>query len=230
MKGRCVLRNQEKDAAEMKARRERILETGFRLFSEQSIESVSMNTVAEACGVGIATLYRYFSTKLALVIAVGAWQWERYGEKMDARWSEAVGRLDASEAFALYLDGFLELYRNHRDLLRFNQYFNVYVTRVGATQEQLRPYLEVLGLFSRRFHTLYQKAETDGTLQTTLSERGLFTASLHLMLAAATRYAVGLLYLPEGGTDPEEELMLLRDMLLKEFQTKTKQKGTEETK
>lgn len=203
----------------MKARRERMLETGFRLFSKRSIESVSMNEVAEACGVGIATLYRYFNTKLALVVAIGTRQWERYGEEMDRRWSEAESSLDAAGGFALYLDGFLELYRDHRDLLRFNQYFNIYVTREGAAEEQLRPYLEVTGRFARRFHSLYEKAEADGTLRTTLPEGRLFTASLHLMLAAAARYAVGLLYLPEGGTDPEEELKLLRDMLLKEFLT-----------
>lgn len=213
------MRNLEKDEREMKARRERMLETGFRLFSEKSIESVSMNEIAAACGVGIATLYRYYGTKLELVLAIGTRQWERYGQEVNESWSEAERSLDAAGLFARFLDGFLELYREHRDLLRFNQYFNVYVTRAGATEEQLRPYLEVTGRFARRFHSLYEKAEADGTLRTTLPEERLFTASLHLMLAAATRYAVGLLDLPKGGTDPEEELKLLRDMLLKEFLT-----------
>ena len=37
----------------------------------------------------------------------------------------------------------------------------------------------------------------------------------HLMLAVATRYAVGLVY--EGGVDPEKELILQKSMLLREY-------------
>ena len=42
----------------------------------------------------------------------------------------------------------------------------------------------------------------------------MFSATLHLMLAAVTRYAVGLVYL--RGPDPEQEL-LLRDLLVERF-------------
>jgi hypothetical protein len=38
-----------------------------------------------------------------------------------------------------------------------------------------------------------------------------------MMLAAGTRYAVGLAYQPEGGSEPEEELTLLRDMIVKQY-------------
>ena len=43
----------------------------------------------------------------------------------------------------------------------------------------------------------------------------MFAATLHLMLAAATRYAVGLVYL--DGSDPEQELRLLKNMFLREY-------------
>ena len=66
------MRNLAKDEVEMAARREAMLAEGFRLFSEKGIDTVSMQEVANACGVGIATLYRYYSTKLALVLAIGA--------------------------------------------------------------------------------------------------------------------------------------------------------------
>ena len=37
------------------------------------------------------------------------------------------------------------------------------------------------------------------------------------MLAAVTRYAVGLVYVPESGADPENELMMLKDLLLSHY-------------
>ena len=65
------MRNLEKDEIEMTARRELMLETGFRIFAEKGIEAVTMQEVANGCHLGIATLYRYFNTKLSLMLAIG---------------------------------------------------------------------------------------------------------------------------------------------------------------
>ena len=77
------MRNPEQDEREMAERRERMLETGFRIFAEKGIEAVRMQDVADAAGLGIATMYRYFSGKLAFVIAVGAKKWTEYSAEID---------------------------------------------------------------------------------------------------------------------------------------------------
>ena len=59
-------------------RQQRILEEAYRLFSEKSIEGVTMPEVAEASGVGRATVYRYYPTKLDLVVAIGTRTWDEY--------------------------------------------------------------------------------------------------------------------------------------------------------
>ena len=48
-----------------------------------------------------------------------------------------------------------------------------------------------------------------------MSERTMFLSIMHLMLAAVTRYAVGLVY--ENDSESDKELILLRDMLMCEF-------------
>ena len=55
----------------MAANREDMMAEGFRLFSERGIEAVGMQEVADACHLGIATLYRYFRNKPELVLAIG---------------------------------------------------------------------------------------------------------------------------------------------------------------
>ena len=65
------------------------------------------------------------------------------------------------------------------------------------------------------FHRIYEKAKIDGTVRTDIPENEIFSSTLHLMLAAVTRYAVGLVY--DGGTDPEQELRLLKDVLYSRF-------------
>ena len=50
-----------------------------------------------------------------------------------------------------------------------------------------------------------------------VSEEKMFSTTLHLMLAAVTRYAVGLVYVPENGFEPEKELLVLKEALLQKY-------------
>ena len=212
------MRNAEKDEIEMTARRDAMLKEGFRLFSEKGIETVSMNEVANACGVGIATLYRYYKTKLELVLAIGAAKWRSFADHVQTRRAErGVDGMTAAEELDLYLDCYIDLYRDNKDLLRFNQNFNNYVQHEGASAEQLMPYLQAIGVFAGFFHLLYEKGKRDKTVRTDLPEKKLFAASAHIMIAVAVRYAQGLLYAGESEEDRTEEYLLLKRMILREF-------------
>ena len=212
------MRNLKKDEMEMKARREAMLTEGFRLFALHGIEGVSMQHVADASGVGIATLYRYYNTKLALVLDIGAKKWEEFGTNvLRLREEKDVLSKTAAEEFALSLDFYTELYRNHKDLLRFNQNFNNYVQHEGATKEQMLPYLRAIGAFAGMFHGVYEKGMADGTVRTDLPEEKMFAATSHIMLAVAVRYAQGLIYAAEREEDRTEEYELLKRMILREY-------------
>ena len=52
-------RNLEKDAVEMVAKNQRILENGLRVFAENDIENVTMNDAAKAADIAVPSLYRY---------------------------------------------------------------------------------------------------------------------------------------------------------------------------
>lgn len=208
------MRNAAKDAQEMAARREAMLSTGFRLFAEQGIEPVTMQAVADACGVGVATLYRYYPTKLAFVIAIGTQQWVDYMAEVARRYEEANGpTMNAAEEYAFFLDSFLDLYAHRRDLLLFNHNFDAYVKHEGATAEQMRPYNESVDAFAHKFHVVYEKGLRDGTLRCDVSEQTLFVTSLYTMLAVAAKYADGLVYPADAPVDLTGELVRLRDIL-----------------
>ena len=206
----------------MAVKRQNMIETAFRIFSENSIDAVTMPDIAKECGYGIATLYRYFNTKMALVVAVGTWAFEQY-TAINWRHLNEVGfkQMTAFEEYEAFLDSFIDLYRNHKELLRFNQFFNIYIAGAEVESEQMKPYMNLIKTIISGFHSIYEKAKADGTLRTDISETVIFSSSLHLMLAATTRYAVGLVYLSDR-KQPETELLLLKKMLLQEYAGKTK--------
>ena len=200
-------------AEEKEKRREEMLAAAFRLFSEQSIDSVQMEDIAKETGYTRRSLNRYFCDKDNLVVEVSAWAMESFTKVNRKRSPEKTGT--AAETYAFFLDSFLRMYREHSDILRLNQHFNIYVKARGIDAEQLMPYSGMIDAIKERFHAVYLRGEQDGTLRTDIPEEKIFSATLHLMLAAVTRYAVGLAY--ETGVDPEEELMTLRNMLYKEY-------------
>ena len=212
------MRNKKKDELEMTERRNTILKEGFRLFEAKGIETTGMQEVADACHLGIATLYRYYKNKTDLVLDIGTRKWQEYFvHVMEARAQCNVDQLTAAMELEFYLNFYIDLYNNHKDLLRFNSNFNIYVSHECVPVEQLKPYLKAIGSIAVLFHELYEKGKKDGTIRTDLPEEKMFASTAHIMLAVAVRYAQGLLYSAENETDRTEEFILLKNMILKEF-------------
>ena len=212
------MRNLEKDAREMAERRERMLSEGFRIFSQKSIEVVTMQEIATASGLGVATVYRYFRTKAALVIAIGAKIWKDYAVEVEKMYQARGGdAMNAAEELAFFLDSFIDLYQNHKDVLRFIRSFETYIRYENVPEEDVRVYNEVVDGFARKFHAVYEKAERDGTLRLELPEKKYFYTIMYIMLSASEKFAEGLVYPSEYEEDMTEELELLKDMILQKY-------------
>ncbi len=205
------------DAQKAKKRKD-FLEKSFELFTKRNIDTVSMLEVARYCGYGTTTLYRYFSTKPKLVVGVATWRWNKFLEE-NAKQGSLIDpeTMSAAEMLEIYLNAFLDLYYKEKDLLRFNQMFNIYLRSEHINPEDLKPYDEMISGLKGRFHDIYAKAQIDKTIRTDISEAEMLSTTLHLMLAVVTRYAVGLAYMPEKGYDEKKELSLIKEMLLKEY-------------
>ncbi|MBP3856543.1 MAG: TetR/AcrR family transcriptional regulator [Ruminiclostridium sp.] len=194
--------------------RKMLLEKGYEVFLKFGIEGVSMNEVAKAAGFGVATLYRYFDKKQGFVVEISTMKWKEFTDNNRKRRPHAnFEGMTAAEIFEFYLDSFLRLYRDHKDLLKFNQMFNIYVEAEGMDAAALKPYNDMINSLEERFHVIYERALIDKTVRTDTPESEIFSTTLHLMLAAVTRYAGGLVYMPKG-FDDIRELETQKQMLL----------------
>lgn len=62
-----MARNTERDEREATRRKEQLMKAGFKLFSENGIENVSLQKVADAADVGVATMYKYYQTSTVAI-------------------------------------------------------------------------------------------------------------------------------------------------------------------
>ncbi len=207
------MRNRMKDEEQIAEKRRRILEISFKLFAEHGIDAITMPQIAEASGIGRASLYRYYSTKTDLLVAISAWVWKEstYESYIQLDRENAT----AAQELEFFLDSFIDLYQKHGDILRYNQFFNVFLATHGNLDMNVQPFIDVISHVGALFHETYLKGQEDKTIRTQIPEKEMFETMLHLMLAAATRYAVGLVYGQKA--DAEPELVILKSMLLERY-------------
>ena len=70
-------------SAAQRDRRRRILEATLALASKGGYDAVQMRTVAERADVALGTLYRYFPSKIHLLVSALALEFERTQDKLD---------------------------------------------------------------------------------------------------------------------------------------------------
>ena len=73
----------EFSSAAQRERRQRILDATLALASKGGYEAVQMRAVAERAGVALGTLYRYFPSKIHLLVSGLAREFERNQDKLD---------------------------------------------------------------------------------------------------------------------------------------------------
>ena len=196
-------------------RREKILTEAYRIFVEKKIEPVSMGEIAEAAGIGRATLFRYYSSKLELVIAVCTREWKAYFDALDeVRPIRSVGEIPAIGRLIFTLDSYIEMYQNHKDLLCYNDNFNHYVSHEGCEEEQLKEFHEALYSVNTRLHMMYEKAKVDKSFRTDIPEEEFMRVTVHAMMAACVYYANGFIWGSQKERDYTPELLRMKEMIL----------------
>lgn len=196
-------------------RRDKILDEAFRIFVEKKIEPVSMGEIAEAAGIGRATLFRYYPNKLELVIAVCTREWKAYLDELDrVRPISSVGNIPAIGRLIFTLDSYIEMYQNHKDLLCYNDNFNHYVSHVGSDNEHLAEFHDALYSVDTRLHMMYEKAKEDKTFRTDIPEEEFMRSTVHSMMTVCAYYAGGFIWGSEKNRDYTPELYRMKEMIL----------------
>ena len=128
------------------ARIDRILAAAFKLFSSAGIEPVAMTDIAKKAEIGVASLYRYFSTKDEIAIRTAIWAWEKqiseiYTSINTDEYKNGNGLFRLSIIFSL----FKKLYMSQPEFLRFIYFFDSYAVNSGIKQERMIEYENVIG-------------------------------------------------------------------------------------
>lgn len=122
-----ICRQERRDAA---ANRARILQTAEKLFAEQGVANVNMADIAQAAKVGKGTLYRRFTNKAELCLALMDTQMIDFQNGMIARMQQmSQQNMPKMEQLDQFIDALIYFTDAHSPLL-------CEVQRAGLLQEQ----------------------------------------------------------------------------------------------
>lgn len=149
--------------ANKERRRSGIIRTAEELFVKKGFNAVHMQDIADAEGIGIATLFRYFPKKKQLILAVATSIMESEAEAfkniLDQPGRTAYEKLE--DCFKYMKDS-----QNHPGSCKskFNDAFLVYLDNTLDPLDDTRPYFSARRQIADHFMELVDKGKRDGSL------------------------------------------------------------------
>lgn len=198
-------------------RRQAILTEAAALFGQKGIESTTMEQIAEATGIGSATLYRYFPTKneIAVAAVIDAWQ-QRSQRYLPYIGSDAFCEKDGRAQIHDILGIFIDLYDRDTDFLRLLLAFDSYAQNGQISAGQLEAYEQVIIFLKSYAVAALQKGAADGSLHLSQPPELVYFTVFHAMLSLTAKLACqGHILDMDAMVSGRDELLLLRDLLLR---------------
>lgn len=162
------------------------------LFLERGIANVKMTDIAEETGVGVATLYRHFSTKTAIAIAAATLMWERFNESIMALVeSDAFLDMDGASRLEALFGEYCATYVYHADFVLFLDEFDHLLQRERPDQAALAAYGEKVDSFYLIFEDAYLMGRQDGSVSCEVDFPVFYRAVAHALMAVAGKFLRG---------------------------------------
>ncbi|MCH3942830.1 MAG: TetR/AcrR family transcriptional regulator [Atopobiaceae bacterium] len=186
-----------------------------RLFLERGIGSVKMTDVADGCGVGVATLYRHFSTKTDLAIEAATLLWGSFHASF--RELVATSSFDAESGLGklrLILDQYRIAYREHPDFVAFLDEFDRFVLDERVDVARLEAYGSEVNAFYPVLEEAYRLGRADGSIAREVDFGVFFQAVAHALMGVAEKLVRGEVLPTDDFSHGEEELECIVSMAI----------------
>ena len=198
------------------ARMDRAVECAAGLFLKRRIADVRMTDVADAAGVGVATLYRRFSTKTRHALVAGTLLWRRFNERIVAL-VESDAFLGMSGAdrlermLRLYAEGYVE---NAGFVLFIDDLDGLLVTE-GAPLDAVAAYGREVDSFYLIFADAYQLGLQDGSVAREVDFPVFYRSVAHALMGVAQKLARGEVIPSDDFSMGAQELECIVDMAVR---------------
>ena len=144
-------------------RRQNIIQIAKDLFLEQGVQTVQMQDVATASGIGIATLFRYFPKKEYLMIAATNAITDEMATDIGQIIEQSITAYEKIEQILEYYMGIMK--DPQLRLAKYFDSFDLYEKTAEESPEQYAEYLSARSNLARVLLTISEQGKQDGSLR-----------------------------------------------------------------
>lgn len=194
-----------------------ILEKAFELFSKEGIDNVTMNNIADKAGIGVASLYRYFSTKEELAIQCATKMWQIEKEKANGFFTtqEYLEKSGIAQLHSI-LSYFEDSFDSTQDFYRFIYYFDSYIKRQNIESNNLKEYENTIQEITEIAFKSIEKGFSDGTISFPNENIQALTLTItHSVFSLAQKLSLsGGMLTQDISNPPKNQLEILKKLIL----------------
>lgn len=195
----------------MKGRRiKRAVAISADMFLKSGIESVKMTDIADASGVGVATLYRYFGTKTGITIAAMTHLWNELKGMFSGIFESEVflaqsGLKQLSDLMRMYI----VLYEAHKDFMKLLGEFDLMMIREKVPKSELEEYDQSIINFYVVYEAACKRGVADGSIREDVDFHLLYVTYGHAMMELAKKLLRGEILPTDNFSEGSKELEML---------------------
>lgn len=200
---------------EKNSRRSSVVLTAAAMFLTRGIDEVKMTDVAAECGLGVASIYRYFGTKTKLLISVGELLWGDVRVLFDEvaalpEYPDKNGFSQLSALFSVYET----IFCYHKGFMKFLRDFDATMLREGVPTEELAAYERGLFEFYGYFKAAYTKGVIDDSVRDDIDFELFYYSTTHMLLSAGQKFIAGDIIESDSSQRASDEIKIMLDMVL----------------
>lgn len=120
-------------------RKKLVIQASYRLFLKKKIEASSIQEIADEAGVGVASVYRYFSNKGEIAVETAIYSWET---GFNPLLEEVLDQEGAG--FEALMQGYLKIFRSNPGFFRYLEDFDNYINKLETPPEAIKRYETML--------------------------------------------------------------------------------------
>jgi len=191
-------------------RYEKAVEVSAQLFLKNGIDSVKMTDIADECGIGVATLYRWFGTKNGITIEAMTYMWNELNKMFSGIFeSEVFLSQSGIKQLNDLMRMFIVLYEAHPGFMRLLSEFDLLLISEDIPKKDLKEYERSIINFYPVFENSYMMGIADGTVREIPNIRMFYLSFAHTLMELSKKLIQGELLPNDDFSHAEEELSMI---------------------
>lgn len=160
------------------------------LFLEKGIDAVKMTDIADNCGIGVASLYRFFETKTEIVIRAGRILWERVNADFLKYLDKDVSKTGL-DRLVYILGYFKKVYEKQKSFIKFLDDFDRLMLMEKVDSSHLEAYGNSIVNIYEPINNAYEMGVKDGTIRKVEDLKVVYAAVTHSLMALCQKFIRG---------------------------------------